>query len=946
MKNLSLILLLFSCASVFGQSPFLSGSLMKEGSSDPVAKARVSLVNLTDSARYAAFSRPSGEFLVPVEAAGKYGMTISLDGFETWYREIDIPATGLVLADPISLVTSYALETVTIQAEAPPAQQKGDTTEYNATAFTTNPDASAADLIEKMPGITSNNGQVSSQGEVVTQVLVDGKPFFGTDPKAALNNLPAEVVDKIQVFDQQSEQSQFTGFDDGQTTRTINIVTKPETRNGTFGTGFAGYGYEDRYKAGGNLNFFNDDQRISIVGLSNNINQQNFASEDLVGVVSSGGGRGGRGGGGGGSSVGDFLVNEQGGITTTQAFGVNYSDELGKKVKISSSYFFNYTDNVADQSLLRQYLTGRDTGQVYTENLTSNSQNTNHRLNLRLEYEISEKTSLIWRPRASVQFNKGATLTNGQTTISDAQLNSSLINFNSEYTGIDLSNMIMLRHKFEKPMRTLSIRLNTGYNQKKGTNNQYSELNYFSGIANSDTLDQFSMLDVDAYDAGVNVMFTENVFGKAMLSTWYEFSPKWTDSNKETFNYNSLTSSYSLLDTQLTNVFQSNYRSQEIGSGLTWRLPKGTFMARVALQEAKLNNEQDFPRVDTIGFTFYNVLPMIMYRSGRGRDNSIFAMYRSNTDAPSVSDLQDVIDNSNPLQLSSGNPELEQATQHRLIFRYNKTNTEAGRLISLNLSTQATQNYIGRSSWIANQDTILPNGLFLQRGGQFTQPVNVNGYANARAFLTYGQLINALKTNMNISLSSSYSRTPSLVNGLSNVSENTSLGFGVVLSSNISENIDFTLSSNTDLTSAANSAQPQLNTQYWSQTSKAKINLIAPGGWVLRTSLNHQLYRGLTDDFNQDYFLWSGAIAKKFFKNQRGELELSMFDILGQNTSISRNATEIYIQDLQQTVLQRYVMLSFRYQLRNFEPSAPTSDRGGFGPGGPGGERPGGQGRP
>lgn len=945
------LLLVLSFGGLSAQT--IKGSILNQGTGSPIKGARVQILYLNDSAKFAAFSNTEGRFTLYPNNTGAYVMTVRKKGFLTIESPLTIPEEGLQL-NPIGLSAVYEAEEVDIEAEKAIAEQRGDTVEYNASAFTTNPDANASDLIRKMPGITTTSGRTTANGEQVQQVLVDGRPFFGNDPQAALNNLPAQVVDKVQVFDQQSEQSQFTGFDDGNTTKTINIVTKPETRNGEFGTGYAGYGYENRYKAGGNVNYFNDDQRLSIVGITNNINQQNFAAEDLIGIASSDGGRRGPGGGGGmfgggggrrGGNVGDFLVAENGGIATTHAFGVNYSDEIGEKLKITGSYFFNLKDNVLDESIAQQFLTGRDTGQVYTEQLLSESRDLNHRANLRLEYDLTDNTSLIWIPRITIHQNSGTSLTEGQTMVGDALLNESVIDFGSDYTAIDASSMLMLRHRFQKPMRTLSLRVNTGYSASTGNNSQLSELNYYSGFEQSDTLDQQADLSVAGLDGTVNLMFTEPILGKAMLMSWYSFSPRVDDSEQNTYRFNPVTGSYSLLDTALTNVFESTYRTQQIGTGLMYRFGSAMLMARVGFQEAKLNNEQQFPSVDTIGFTFYNVLPMLVLRTGRGRDNSAFVMYRSSTNSPGVSQLQDVIDNSNPLQLSSGNPELGQATQHMIRARYAKTNTEKGRVISLHVNGTLTQDYIGTSNLVATQDMVLENGLIMQRGAQFSQPVNLDGYRQGSAYLTYGQSIEKLKVNVNFFGSATYTRTPGLVNEILNTNENTGLGLGVVLSSNISENVDFTLTSHTEFNNAINSAQPELDTKYWNQLSTASVNLIAPGGWVVRSSLNHQLYRGLTDEFNQDYFLLSGGIAKKFLPNQAAELELSMFDILGQNTSISRTTTATYIQDSQQNVLQRYLMLTFTYQLRNFEGSLPEGPPGGFGPGGrrPDGPPPGGR---
>src|SRR6185436_167842 len=201
---------------------------------------------------------------------------------------------------------------VTVVSKTPPVQQKGDTAQYNASQYKVNPDATTEDLVKKMPGITvDKDGTVTAQGEQVRKITIDGRDFFGDDATAALRNLPSEVVDKIQVFDRLSDQAQFTGFDDGNSVKAINIITKSGIRNGQFGRIYAGIGTNQRYTAGGNTSFFKGDRRISIVANFNNINQQNFASQDLLGVTSSGnnrggggnfggGGRGGPGGGGGG----------------------------------------------------------------------------------------------------------------------------------------------------------------------------------------------------------------------------------------------------------------------------------------------------------------------------------------------------------------------------------------------------------------------------------------------------------------------------------------------------------------------------------------------------------------------------------------------------------------------------------------------------------------------
>ena len=346
MKLFTLLFSLFCSVSLFSQSFSVSGKIVDASTNESISAAHISLMHPWGDAYKTAVSNNDGTFEITGISKGGYKMQITYIGYTDFVSEITISNQNINLGT-LKLSEGIELSEVEVTGKIPLAEQKGDTTQYNADAFKVMQDASAEELIEKMPGVVVQDGKVQAQGEDVKEVLVDGKPFFGNDPQAALKNLPAEVISKIQVYDQTSEQAAFTGFQDGETTKTINIITRPEMRNGQFGKVYAGYGYEDRYKGGGNGSFFNGDQRISIIGQSNNINQQNFSSEDLLDVTGSsrgrGRGRGGRGGGGrggsrGGGSSRDFLVPQQGGIASTNAIGLNYSDQWGKKVEVSGSF--------------------------------------------------------------------------------------------------------------------------------------------------------------------------------------------------------------------------------------------------------------------------------------------------------------------------------------------------------------------------------------------------------------------------------------------------------------------------------------------------------------------------------------------------------------------------------------------------------------------------------
>ncbi len=925
-KYLLLLLPFFFGAAATAQEFPIFGMVIDAKEETPLAGANVTLTSRADGATRGAVADEAGRFRLSARP-GAYELKVTYLGYQAYTQEL-VVENGPVRAGRITLEEeALNLQEAVVKEKLPTATMKGDTTQFNAGAYKVNPDASAENLIRKMPGVTVEGGQVQAQGENVQEVLVDGKPFFGNDPMAALRNLPAEVIDKIQVFDRQSDQAQFTGVDDGNTTKAINIITKPGMRSGQFGKVYAGYGPDGQYQGGGNVNLFKGDSRISLIGQANNINQQNFSTEDLLGVVGSSGqsGRGGPGGGRGGGrwrrgggDIGDFLIGEQNGISTTQAFGLNYTDKWGEKADVSGSYFFNRSENDALTTAFRDYITNSDFEQVYDEESRTATTNTNHRFNLRIDYKIDSSNSILIIPRLGLQYNDGRENTTGLNLFGGGPASKTLYELAPSLDALDFSNMLLFRHRFAKRGRTFSLNLNTSYNNKTGERRLLSENTFFEDVALSDTLDQFSGLFTDGWEIESRASYTEPLGKEGLVQFDYEASYQKGESEQETFDFEESSQAYSLFNPTLSNTFSSNYLAQRAGMGYRMRGEKAMLFARVHYQWAQLEGEQVFPVADQLSRNFYNLVPGAFFRYEFSKQSNLRAGYRASTNPPSVSQLQEAIDNSNPLQLRTGNPDLEQNYSHRLFARYSSTNTEKSTVFYAMLSGQYSDNYIGNNTFTARQDTVIAEGITLQQGAQLIRPVNLEGYRNLRGFLTYGLPLKLLKSNLNINLSADYSRQPGQVNGALNYANNITYGLGLVLSSNISERVDFTISSQSSFSTVENSLSTRLNTEYFSQNSSLLANLIIANGFVFRTTLNHQLYSGLSEGFDQNYWLWSMGLAKKLFKNERGEVQLSVFDLLKQNTNIQRNVTEAYIEDVQTEVLQQYVMLTFTYQIRNF----------------------------
>ncbi len=465
--------------SVRSQGFSITGRVVDKKDGKPLVNVSAALSRLDSGAAGGAVSDEDGDFTIENLSVGKYLLKLNYLEYTEVTRSITIAGGNIDLGTIRLAATNKELKSVTVAAKQERATQLGDTSQFNANAFKTHADATAEELVTKMPGVTSDNNGVKVNGEALQQVYVDGKPFFGNDPTLALRNLPAEVVDKIQVFDKLSDQSTFTGFDDGNSQKTMNIVTKGSKREGVFGKLYAGYGTDDRYIAGGSLNIFHGDQRFTIIGLSNNINQQNFSAQDILGVTgnSSGQNRGGFGGGRGGGSGGgngggnNFLVGQQSGITTTNSLGFNYSGNWGKKLKVSGSYFFNGTDNKSNTAIDRNYYTNIH----YNEMDTSDARNYNHRVNLRFEYTFDSVNTVIFTPSVSFQDNNTSTHQFATTDTNDNLLSRTLNLNTNKYTGYNSSDNLLIQHKFKKARRTLSLNIAGTLNEKTGDGTYFAQ---------------------------------------------------------------------------------------------------------------------------------------------------------------------------------------------------------------------------------------------------------------------------------------------------------------------------------------------------------------------------------------------------------------------------------------------------------------------------------------
>ncbi len=925
--------------SGLAQAQSVKGKLVDGTDANPLAGATVELRLVKDSTKkFNSITDSKGDFQFRNLSIDSFSLHVSFIGYEN-FKQFVVLTDSLPDLDLNFLFVPKAskeLQGVTVSAGPAPAQQKGDTTQYSASQFKTNPDATVEDLVKKMPGITvDRDGTVTAQGEQVRKVTIDGRDFFGDDASAALRNLPADVVDKIQVFDRLSDQAQFTGVDDGNSQRAINVVTKSGMRNGQFGRIYTGAGTNNRYSVGGNVSFFKDNRRISLVGLSNNINQQNFASQDLLGLTSSGGGGGGfrggggggpRGGGGWGGGQGNFMVGQQAGISRTNAIGINFSDKWGQKVDVSASYFFNNSNNLNDRASQSQTAFQGKT-QFTDQSSFAKTNNYNHRFSMRLEYKIDSNNTIIVSPNLNFQKNRSLSDAFSRTLSNADTANTSDSESESLRNGYNIRNNILYRRSFAKRGRTFSVNLNTGFNKNDGESYTTSQFRFFDQFGNAtDSLqDQFTVNPTNGYSVSTNFNYTEPIGQKGQLQFNYSPSFSRNKADQQTYMYDIVGGKYSTFDTTLSNRFDNTTTTHN--GGITFRLTPNRddqFSIGMNLQHSTLESERIFPTETQVNQSFTNVLPNLQYRKKISQRSNVRFFYRANTNFPNVNQLQDVVNQSNPLRVSSGNPELKQSFTHFMSGRYVFTNTQKGQSLFANIFVQTAQDYIANATFIPGADSIIQQGILLKANTQFTKPVNLDGYRSFRSFLTYGMPVKFIKSNINVNAGFNYSRLPGLANNVSTVTNNYIFNTGLVVASNINEYVDFNVSYNASFNNTKGTVQTQTN-KFINQAVGAQVNLLSKSGWFLQNDVSHQRYTG--DGINQTFTLWNAGLGKKFLKNNAGELKLSVFDLLKQNQSISRTVQENYIEDAQSIVLQQYFMMTFTYSLKNFGKPAANNDR-------------------
>lgn len=866
-----------------------------------------------------------GSFEIKNLSYTDYVIFISFTGYELYTGSFSISANnrisdfGLIMLWP-----EYKMLSRVIVAESP-VRMNGDTISFKANAFNSKPNATLEEVLKKIPGIqVQKDGTVKAMGEQIQKVYVDGKEFFGNDPKIATRNLTADMVDQIQVFDDMSEQARFTKIDDGSRSKSINIKLKKDKRKGDFGRVIVGAGSNSRYEGNFSLNHFRDDQRISLVGSANNTNKLNYSFSDFSG--GQGGGSQFSGGGSGHAGMINASGSSQGGISRPVSVGLNFNDTWGPKLDFRGSYFYSDNSGILEQNKFRRNtFPGDSSSEVNSfSNILNGSRS--HRVNLRGEYMIDTMNSLLYTVNINKQQFEGSTIDTSLTYSTGREqylaVKSNTARKDSR-KGINYSGELVYRKKFKRIGRTFTFGWRNGKGNNESNNNNRSPITTYDrngNIVSEIDLNQQAFQESENANNTISASYTEPIGNNKLFEINYAYSGSSNVSDKKSYDFNTGSGKYDLLNAQQTNYFDYDNSSNRAGINFRHQVKKISYQLGMGMQVSKLANRSIMAasgKDTTIRQRFTNLFPTANIAYAFSRSKNLRFIYRGRTNAPGVAQLQNVPDVSNPLMIKTGNPSLKQEFANNFNIHYNTFAVASQRFLSISLNANYTANKIVNSIDSLNAVTII------------YKPENMNGSFSGSGMASLNLPIKRFKgMHLNLTNMIYLSRDANLVfkkknfTTLLQVNQSAGLNYG-------KDKFDISFSTAFVYNAVAYNFEGNNNTNYFNHAYSLDFTYRFKNRLYFLTDFDYYISSGRTAGFNQDVLLWNMSVAKKFLQTNILEVKFTVYDILKQNNGINRVIGENYFEDVRANVVPRFFLMTIGYNLNHL---AKNKDAGKDGP--------------
>ena len=910
---LMLLMILFSPMAFAQQSGVnVTGSVVEQGSDTPIEQATVRLLNVKDSAMVrGVVSARNGSFTLKNVKKGSYLLHITFIGYDPLYQPLQI--TGK--KNPVNVgkleLSDGAIELgeAVVIGKAPEVTVRNDTVEYNADSYKVTEGSVLEDLLKKMPGVeVDSEGKITVNGKEVKKVMVDGKEFFSDDPKVASKNLPAKMIDKLQVLDKKSDMAQMTGFDDGEEETVINLTVKPGMKQGWFGNAYGGYGSKDRYEGNAMVNRFVNNDQITFMGGANNTNNMGFS--DLASTMFSGmGGGGGRRGGFGAGS----------GITSSGNAGLNFSKEFKPdKLTLGGNTRYSHSDNDARSKSDRQNILPGDSSSYDNSEAMSRTKSDNFGVDFRLEWKPDTMTQLIFRPSFSFShsmndnFSDATTLDNERDTV-----NTNKSSNYSESNGYNLNASIDFSRKLNNKGRVFSSTLSGGNSDSYSDGMNRSDIVYFNqtdALKNS-IIDQRSRYDNKGFNYRAYVSWVEPIGHNNFIQATYSISQRKQEALKNVYNQDA-DGIYNVLDSAYSQSYRNNFISQR--ASLSFKSQRAKFNYTIGLNlDPSYSSSENFvgdTTLSKITRKVVNLSPMAQFNYMFDKRTNLRIMYNGRTSQPSMTQLQPVADISDPTNITIGNPDLNPRYTNNVFIRFQQFTPEKQRAFMI----------MANGSYIIN-DIVSYTSYNQETGVKTTTYKNVNGNYSGNVRMMLNTPLKNKKFSINSMTMASFANSNGYINEEKNTNRNLILSErgGIDFRSSY---LDLGVNGNIRYNATSNSLQKENNQNTFNYGAGGYTTIYLPLNFKIESDVNWSTNSGYGDGFKQNEVLWNASASKSFLKNNQGTLRFKIYDILQQRSNISRSITASYIQDSEYNTLGSYFMVHFIYRFSIFKGGASASD--------------------
>lgn len=910
---LMLLMILFSPMAFAQQSGVnVTGSVVEQGSDTPIEQATVRLLNVKDSAMVrGVVSARNGSFTLKNVKKGSYLLHITFIGYDPLYQPLQISGKK----NPVNVgkleLSDGAIELgeAVVIGKAPEVTVRNDTVEYNADSYKVTEGSVLEDLLKKMPGVeVDSEGKITVNGKEVKKVMVDGKEFFSDDPKVASKNLPAKMIDKLQVLDKKSDMAQMTGFDDGEEETVINLTVKPGMKQGWFGNAYGGYGSKDRYEGNAMVNRFVNNDQITFMGGANNTNNMGFS--DLASTMFSGmGGGGGRRGGFGAGS----------GITSSGNAGLNFSKEFKPdKLTLGGNTRYSHSDNDARSKSDRQNILPGDSSSYDNSEAMSRTKSDNFGVDFRLEWKPDTMTQLIFRPSFSFShsmndnFSDATTLDNERDTV-----NTNKSSNYSESNGYNLNASIDFSRKLNNKGRVFSATLSGGNSDSYSDGMNRSDIVYFNqtdALKNS-IIDQRSRYDNKGFNYRAYVSWVEPIGHNNFIQATYSISQRKQEALKNVYNQDA-DGIYNVLDSAYSQSYRNNFISQR--ASLSFKSQRAKFNYTIGLNlDPSYSSSENFvgdTTLSKITRKVVNLSPMAQFNYMFDKRTNLRIMYNGRTSQPSMTQLQPVADISDPTNITIGNPDLNPRYTNNVFIRFQQFTPEKQRAFMI----------MANGSYIIN-DIVSYTSYNQETGVKTTTYKNVNGNYSGNVRMMLNTPLKNKKFSINSMTMASFANSNGYINEEKNTNRNLILSErgGIDFRSSY---LDLGVNGNIRYNATSNSLQKENNQNTFNYGAGGYTTIYLPLNFKIESDVNWSTNSGYGDGFKQNEVLWNASASKSFLKNNQGTLRFKIYDILQQRSNISRSITASYIQDSEYNTLGSYFMVHFIYRFSIFKGGASASD--------------------